>query len=735
MTTPDSNPSLAAEPSGGAGYVPHVPDHPLVYWEVEALEEAAQRLDEAFERRADAARVARRGADTLWRMVVEAGTDALQAGCRELSLAGFVACGGVRTAGFQGLLHGLSLIRGLCLGRRAETPPRFPQVRAEWDAAHRHANWRTDLGKVDRRIAAAVERTTRIGVCVAPDQGSDLDSDDLAACLEAIRDVDAAIAEEWGEGVAGLPHTRSTAVQAAFRRRRACFGLRSLSDPLDPRLLDGPLQRAAAPTAEEVRSLRDLELAIERGAARPVERNLRYGDLDPWTEALELGMQFVATQRRDLSIAGVVVEAWVRKHSLAGLRNGLNLVLETSRRGWDELLQSTADEVVREEAARKLAEPVDALAAKIPEMLARIEYAPSRTFHELEAARRRNEVRLGAAAAAKQWPGWWRARIEECTLCRASWDAIAAFFRDSHRTPLHDAPRVVEALEAHQGLLEWLVTLLSAPAASPPRDSFCPWNRGPRPDELQTALDPAFLAEPLPIEAPCGPEPRSFEAFREIRGLYQEASRLERAAADDPENEWRRRDEALVVWTQLVVDGVGFVSTQCRDLETAALAAEAWLRVAGPRGLRNGLALVLELLRRWWDSVHPLGDEADLGPLAPEERLAEFQRIRREPIESLGRRLPAALLRIDLTADPQAEKQLRICERRDERLLKSASRTRSGFYGGTLSDLAACEELRQAIEALYVEKCGGGVRTDRIKEALEDVCDAFREFAYLDFSG
>lgn len=251
-------------------------------------------------------------------------------------------------------------------------------------------------------------------------------------------------------------------------------------------------------------------------------------------------------------------------------------------------------------------------------------------------------------------------------------------------------------------------------------------------NNLNDVLDPEFLAEPLSSDQPCGPEPRSFAAFRDIRDLQSEARRLEKDADDDPENAKAKRMEARGLWQSVVETGLEFVETQCRDLTTAGFVVDGWVRVSGLRGLRNGLILIRELSSRWWDGLHPKGDEEELEALSPEDRDVEVKRIRSEPVDGLNNRIPAALKRVETTDTRAVEDQLMVWQAKDARLDDLARQTGGKFYQNALADVLACEEVWKEIETLYYEKCGSdGPGTSRLREALEDARLLFQRLAAL----
>ena len=119
---------------------------------------------------------------------------------------------------------------------------------------------------------------------------------------------------------------------------------------------------------------------------------------------------------------------------------------------------------------------------------------------------------------------------------------------------------------------------------------------------LELDEDLEALLVPLSDDAPCGPAMRYDPAFTEIRMDREE---------DDPslpmgvwERPLKRAD-----WAQIEARCKLLLSTKTKDLQAAAWLLEAWLRQHELAGVHRGLLLLTELLRRYWDSVHPVVEE------------------------------------------------------------------------------------------------------------------------------
>lgn len=96
--------------------------------------------------------------------------------------------------------------------------------------------------------------------------------------------------------------------------------------------------RADANPASEYFKLKD-----SRFAARAKEReidadpSMAAGELPEWRTILELAPKLLATQAKDLEIAAWFVEALLRRHGVAGLRDGIRLVRGLVETYWDGL--------------------------------------------------------------------------------------------------------------------------------------------------------------------------------------------------------------------------------------------------------------------------------------------------------------------------------------------------------------------------------------------------------------
>src|SRR6516164_4991146 len=105
-----------------------------------------------------------------------------------------------------------------------------------------------------------------------------------------------------------------------------------------------PGQKPTGVDLREESSLNSAYYAIKdaRNAARAAERQLVGDGEEPtsppdWRPVLEHGMTVLAGQSKDLEIAAYVIEALVRLHGFAGLRDGFRLARGLVENYWDGL--------------------------------------------------------------------------------------------------------------------------------------------------------------------------------------------------------------------------------------------------------------------------------------------------------------------------------------------------------------------------------------------------------------
>lgn len=111
--------------------------------------------------------------------------------------------------------------------------------------------------------------------------------------------------------------------------------------------------------------LPDVHAAIEQ--ARRSDDNLPQGDwrretkVADWHGVIKIATEALASGTKDLKTAGFLLEALVKVHGLAGLRDGLRLLRELQERFWDSLHPEIEDGDLEGRAA-----PIEWLNSKLP---------------------------------------------------------------------------------------------------------------------------------------------------------------------------------------------------------------------------------------------------------------------------------------------------------------------------------------------------------------------------------
>lgn len=108
----------------------------------------------------------------------------------------------------------------------------------------------------------------------------------------------------------------------------------------------------------------------------------------------------------------------------------------------------------------------------------------------------------------------------------------------------------------------------------------------------------SLLLEPIANDHPCGQSLRYSEIYDQIR----EARREE----DDnlPQGVWKIETKKAD-WGQVVFLCQEALLHRTKDLQIAAWLTEAWLHLDGIGGLAQGLELIVELTKNFWQDIHP----------------------------------------------------------------------------------------------------------------------------------
>jgi type VI secretion system ImpA family protein len=112
----------------------------------------------------------------------------------------------------------------------------------------------------------------------------------------------------------------------------------------------------------------------------------------------------------------------------------------------------------------------------------------------------------------------------------------------------------------------------------------------------------SLFFESISDNPPCGPSLRYSETYDKIKNARHEED--DRLAQGIWKSEVKKADWDMV--DRLCRDTL---QTKSKDLQIAAWLTEAWLHLEGMGGLTQGLELILELTKTYWDNIHPQIDQ------------------------------------------------------------------------------------------------------------------------------
>lgn len=116
--------------------------------------------------------------------------------------------------------------------------------------------------------------------------------------------------------------------------------------------------------------------------------------------------------------------------------------------------------------------------------------------------------------------------------------------------------------------------------------------------------DLAALLLPISHDAPSGPSMRYSDIYAGIRHAREEED------ASLPMGVWERPLKKAE-WKEVERLCLELLTLHSKDLQVAAWLTEAWLHRYQLPGFNAGVALLLGLVERYWDSVHPQIEDAD----------------------------------------------------------------------------------------------------------------------------
>lgn len=125
------------------------------------------------------------------------------------------------------------------------------------------------------------------------------------------------------------------------------------------------------------------------------------------------------------------------------------------------------------------------------------------------------------------------------------------------------------------------------------------------------------IGDPLPGDHPSGIDTRIDRSFHRIRDARNEASRIEKRAAEDlgdpnkPQKEIVTRSQSVAFWKTVSDLGQQALAKQTKDLEIAAYVIEATLRTDGFSGLAEAFKVTRQMVENCWDTIFPMPDAED----------------------------------------------------------------------------------------------------------------------------
>lgn len=221
-------------------------------------------------------------------------------------------------------------------------------------------------------------------------------------------------------------------------------------------------------------------------------------------------------------------------------------------------------------------------------------------------------------------------------------------------------------------------------------------------------VDLNALLAPISGENPAG-EPVRYT------GVYDTIQEARRADDDLPMGEWQR-EAKTADWHTVINLCSETIGKSSKDLQIGAWLVEALVKRHGFAGLREGLVLLREIQRNFWDTLYPEIEDGDLefrtGPLNwLNDKLSVYVReislTEGDPayswnhwdesrnVDNLGRRNPEAM-------------QAAIAEGKiiAEQFDKSVAGTPRAFYENLFEDLTQTKEELSQLEKVVDEKFG-----------------------------
>ncbi len=233
-------------------------------------------------------------------------------------------------------------------------------------------------------------------------------------------------------------------------------------------------------------------------------------------------------------------------------------------------------------------------------------------------------------------------------------------------------------------------------------------------------LDIDSFLQPITADNACGTDIRSDVSpkskYSQIRDARKAARAAERMNVFDSNS-----TDADEQWRKVLELAPAILKTQAKDLEVTCWYTEALIRKAGFQGLRDGFAILHQLIERYWDNLFPLPDEDGI-----ETRTAPISGLNGEgaegvllaPIRSTyitERQAPGPYslwqykqaLDIQRVSDENSRKdQISKAGFTLDDIQKAVDLSSEAFYVDLRDDINSCLETYQQISQLLDEKCG-----------------------------
>lgn len=227
------------------------------------------------------------------------------------------------------------------------------------------------------------------------------------------------------------------------------------------------------------------------------------------------------------------------------------------------------------------------------------------------------------------------------------------------------------------------------------------------------AVDLEKLLSPISGERPAG-------EYLRYEGTYDRIQEARREDDPDlPQGVWKR-ELKKADWETVRDICLEALETRTKDLQVAAWLTEAWLRLHGFSGVREGLRLIAGLCEGFWDSLYPEMEDDN-----PEFRVG--------PIEWVNEKLSTQLKLIPVTRPQSADGvpyswvdwERALQREKEPKRDGQPSRSREGeervtlgkfrgsvmlssraFYAALSEEVAGAAEAAVALERLLGQKCG-----------------------------